>query len=685
MATYEEVSEALRMAVQSGNGQLANALADKIEKKDYEESTSGVQSAAIGVGQGLTFGFGDEISAGIRAGLGGFFEEEGRSLGERYSSALEGTRGRLEAARREDPWLTGIGEVAGGIALGGAGASRAIGTQAARQLAGRTLGQGIRRAGAVGAGMGALAGWGYSDSDPIATGLAEVMQPGEMTEEQFGNVHKELTGVAGDVAIGAGLGATLGSAIPAVGAAARMVGRTFMRPFTRNKQLREEARREIVQAIEEDVQTRGISIEQLRGEMKEFGLGIMDVGPATRQVAERVSQTSTAGGRLLRETLAKRNVEQIDRMMPKLAQYLAPDAPETSLGLAQLKMRLLKTRRSEADELYGAVKDQVMPLSPQMRAFMALKESRTPLSSANSIRRAGSLPALPDMKKVSSMTVDEIDSFVQGWDQKLNRMWKRKPKEAAAWKERFSKFKEALYTQNDDYRQARTAWSNNMRLEEAVESGENFFKMDADLIPQMLQDMTEAEQSHFRIGALRQLTRLMEGTPNEGDVIKRIVSKRKSERSLQAVFGDETNFNQFMRYVEGERAKFETFKAANLNSASIKRLMQQMNDPVEDLAGLMTTAAALKAGGGLAMMGLSRRLGTSALRGMRGFKPDEAAIFRNNVQGGMLTQGAEGVADLMQPYTMKGLLNTDIPMATPWVVGGATASGALAPNGLLSQ
>lgn len=688
MATYADVKEALQLAIESGNAPLANALADKLESKDYEEDSSGLQSAAIGVGQGLSFGFGDEISAGIRAGLGGFFEDEGRGLGERYKDALAGTRERLETARREDPWLTGIGEVAGGLATGGAGMARSLGTQAARQVAGRTMGQGIKKAAGTGAAMGAAAGWGYSDSDPIATTLDAIMDPGEMTEEQFGNVYGEFMGVAKDAAIGGSLGLTLGGAIPAVGSALRVVGRAFgrLRPSVRQKLMTEDARREIAQAIENDARAKGLTVQQLTREMDDLGLKVGDLGPETQKLVEGVAQTSTVGGTNLRTTLAARNIGQVDRMHPRLARYLAPDNTEAGLGLAHVKAKLFQDRADDAERLYNAAKNQRVRLNEPMRKFMGEARSRGALGSADDIRMANELPGLPkDLTKVADLSVDELDAFIQGWDQKLNRMWKNKPKSANAWKKRFTEFKEQVYKQSDEYAEARNTWSSNTKLNEALEQGEALFKRGPDVTEEIVKGFdSPGELEYFRLGAMRQLVRAMEKAPDDADAIKRIIGGREKKRIIRAVFGDDASFDDFMRYVQAEKAKFDTFKAANLNSTTIKRLMQQVNDPVQDMAGLMARSAAMSAGGGLATMGISARLGQRLMRGLRGYKPDEQAIYRANTQSGMLMQGQQGVQDLMKPYTMQGLLNTDIPQmplqALPRAMGGAAAGGLLAPD-----
>jgi hypothetical protein len=65
--------------------------------------------------QGMTFGLGDELAAGLRTGFG--------TMGD-YGHALDQERANLKAVQDKYPWLSFGGELAGG-ALTGGGAAKA--------------------------------------------------------------------------------------------------------------------------------------------------------------------------------------------------------------------------------------------------------------------------------------------------------------------------------------------------------------------------------------------------------------------------------------------------------------------------------------------------------------------------------------------------------------------------------
>ena len=73
---------------------------------------TGLEAALIGARQGVTFGFGDEINAGVRA-AGDFLG--GKPFGESYNKRLEHERGLLDQTRRENPKSTLAGEVGGAV------------------------------------------------------------------------------------------------------------------------------------------------------------------------------------------------------------------------------------------------------------------------------------------------------------------------------------------------------------------------------------------------------------------------------------------------------------------------------------------------------------------------------------------------------------------------------------------
>lgn len=153
-----------------------------------------LESAGLGLAQGATFGFGDELygaGAGLTDALSGDVPIDMDMLMEAYTKNRDAARTEMKAAEEENPWTFNTANLLGGFAVpaGALGAASKAATFGGRAL------QGLK----AGAAAGALAGLGTSEAD-LTQG------------ENLGQAGKEaLTGAA----IGGGLGAGASAIIPA--------------------------------------------------------------------------------------------------------------------------------------------------------------------------------------------------------------------------------------------------------------------------------------------------------------------------------------------------------------------------------------------------------------------------------------------------------------------------------------
>jgi hypothetical protein len=119
------------------------------------------ESFLRGAGQGVTFGFEDEIRGGILGGFDALTTDQ--SFGDAYTTRRDEIRALNEAAREANAGAYFGGELVGGIASGVAAAPLTGGASFA--------GGAARMAGTLGA-QGAVAGLGYSEAD-TAGGMAK--------------------------------------------------------------------------------------------------------------------------------------------------------------------------------------------------------------------------------------------------------------------------------------------------------------------------------------------------------------------------------------------------------------------------------------------------------------------------------------------------------------------------------
>ncbi len=255
------------------------------------------------LGQGMMLGFSDEAGIAIAAAAQAAFGESDKS----YSEIYRDMKG-LEEEQRAEFVETHPGEalalnLAGGIATGGVGLSRALGTTGAKQAG--TMAKLLRGSG-VGATEGALAGFGAADGD---------------LEQRFE---------------GAGQGAMWGAALPAAFSATGGAGK---------KALDVMSRRRVAQELGAGEKFIPLNIADAEGGVGEFyrslevkGFGIK-IPEQTERVLQRsraqIDKTKTAAQEIKRTTEASRKrgkqfalneVEEINYEAQKVADRAAKTA-----------------------------------------------------------------------------------------------------------------------------------------------------------------------------------------------------------------------------------------------------------------------------------------------------------------------------------------------------------------------
>lgn len=164
-----------------------------VEVTEESTSPSATTSALAGAGQGITLGFQDELSAAISAILPTALDKEmGRGYKERRKAILAQERSRLSELEEASPGAFMAGELAGGLALPGAGGA---------STAGRIAGS---------AGLGALQSLGKTEVEDNADLLKEATK-GAAVSGAFsgilaaaGKVAKTLLGKKTEAAFEAG-------------------------------------------------------------------------------------------------------------------------------------------------------------------------------------------------------------------------------------------------------------------------------------------------------------------------------------------------------------------------------------------------------------------------------------------------------------------------------------------------
>ena len=181
MADFQALGERVRAAREAGfSDEQINAVLAKFDTDLATLNASGfgpestrakapaskLESFGQGMGQGASFGFGDEVAAAAAATFGtpeGYFQPQGENWTDRYASARDKIRGELSQVQASNPKTYMAGEITGAVAP----------ALIAPQMYGSTyvgnaanMGQAIGRSSGVGAIGGGLNAFGHAEGTP---------------------------------------------------------------------------------------------------------------------------------------------------------------------------------------------------------------------------------------------------------------------------------------------------------------------------------------------------------------------------------------------------------------------------------------------------------------------------------------------------------------------------------------
>ncbi|TXH15478.1 MAG: hypothetical protein E6R03_07125 [Hyphomicrobiaceae bacterium] len=522
---------------------------------------SKLESAGRGALQGLTMGFSDELyggAMGIKEALTG-----SGTFRQGYDKSIEEVRAANKQAQAANPWIYGLGEVAGGVAVPGGLARMGV-----RGALARTAGQGMGArmlAGArEGAAYGAVAGAGHGEG-----GIAER---------------------APSAALGAGLGAAVGAVAPPLVDAGAAVARSVATPIRAAMQPRQVAREKVAEALMRDVGQKSSPLEAMTRISQRQAAGpemmLADVGGEnTRNLLRAAANQASAGAQKLNRTLDVRQSNQWSRIETALADTLAdPKDFATSL------QAIVAGREASAKPIFDAAfKMRIKPndhlIEVMQRPTMMQLVERTARKMAD---EGASVQGEPPMRLLHRVKM-EIDKAISearnamtntsGWDTRtLTKM-----------KHDFVKaIDNPLY--NDALKRSAGAYA----LTNAAEDGfEQALKMPVEEIRRAIRGLaTEGEREMWRLGAARALAQKIRSRNVTSDRTENVFSSPDMQMRLKEIMPDQKSYRQFQKMLVIEAKKADTRKAVQGNSTTAKQLMQSEEAGQPMRAAVATAQAA---------------------------------------------------------------------------------------------
>lgn len=488
--------------------------------------------------QGLTFGASDEIGAGIASIPAAI--ATGNNIKDVYSDMHQSLQDERKEFKDDHPYASLAAELSGGLATGGAGASRLAGAKLLKNM------RPLARTAAIGATEGATYG-------TLAADRGERIQGGA------------VGGIAGGIA---------GPALQSAGNVVSAMGRPVVGRI--KEQLLGspggDARRYLATVLSRE----GIdSVDDLGRNVPPMARAkatLADVSEGARGALEGVTADVDNPGirRLVKETLETRNKGQMARVFDSLDDNLNVSADDTvKKAVATLK----QSRADKAGPLYKAAGEKPLQVTPYMKAtFENVPEVQKALSTAQQRVAA---------KRATGETVthiDVIDEMKRTLDDDISALLRKGKKNLARDLIQVkNNILKDVDSQIPEYKAARNAYAGDSALLDAAEKGKSILRDDIDYLDDLVADMSESELSMFRLGAKKAIREKLMQAREGTNSVNRIASEINLERMKRA-FPSDKAFNDFKKEIRFEASIFDTSRVLHNSATALRQAAQKSMD-----------------------------------------------------------------------------------------------------------
>lgn len=503
---------------------------------------TGTADQALGT---YTSGFSEELNAGMRAVIRGIGDKMAGdentpfNFSENYDRALADERGRMHQFEEEHPVASGISNVLGGLAAGGAGA-------------------GIKSAG------GAIAGAGRALMPDLVAGAKSL--PGVVARSAgvgaasgaaggFGGAEGDIEDRLSGAGIGALFGGTAGAVIPgAIGAGNEVVGRIGGLLGLRN--VDNDAADFAVRALLRDkFDLSGV------GPLPSYDgkpMAIADMaGGNTRRLGRTVQTTPGEGSEHAERFLNERQYGQADRVKDDIDTHISGQNRIDSVKA------LGEQRRNDSKPLYAQAYSSGNIHSDRLQQFLddpiAKEGLQAGMESARLAALAENSPFNPADYAATGGPVNTraVDAIKNGLDDMLEKY--RNPttgKLVLDGKGReIERVRQAMLVEadalNPTYGQARAAYAEPSRLMDATERGRGVMKGNTEETVRNFGAMDAPAQDAYRIGAADTLKEAVGNSRDGVHSVPRIYGGDNARARVDMLADDPAAFGRKMALEDG--------------------------------------------------------------------------------------------------------------------------------------
>jgi hypothetical protein len=524
---------------------------------------------------GLLFGFGGELESKITGTPLSQIEAEKAQFSEQYPGT------RLPA------------ELSGGLLAGGGGG-------AAVQAAGRAVP-------ALGAAGNAIKAVTPNWAQWIGGGAAGGAVAGAGTSEPGDRVGGAVRGGVG--------GAVLGGGILGTGAVAKKAYETVIKPLGR--QLWNTPPLAAKRLVDDYLAKAGMTRQQADALLQEYGDETMrlDLSPHLRDLAYDARSGNGPGRTIIDDALNARQAGQQNRLVLSAGQQLGAHADDARDFVTQIT----KAQSEQAAPLYASAHQQNIRTNPE---FLKLWEGvpKSAIDKARDLARkewhAGVIktPGSPGVKTFDAnggLLSDGAESFdfdalpdvlrvdyvKRAYDDIIAAQLRAGEKQGARSDILIrNKILDYVDKQVPDFQKARGVWAGAEQLKSAAAFGQEVFKQDSDELADIVSRYGESEKQAFRYGVAQAIRDKVEATGSQtADAARKLSGSAKNRRIIKAAFGNDEEFERFMKQIEREGVYTESRYSITGNSKTDERgarRAERVGDaPEPSTAGVMAWLA----------------------------------------------------------------------------------------------
>lgn len=496
------------------------------------------------IAQGASFGFGDEIEAGIRS----FFGKRD------YKDIRDELRTKQQLFEQDYPLAaTGL-ELAGSIAAPLGVAKTALGqTKVAKQV-GDALKSGsaktrIGTGAAVGGASGAMYGAG--------------------TAQEISDIPKDAATMG---AVGAVGGAVLPEAIRGIGSVGGSVVRNIGERLGKGDADANATRLLAQRLADEGLDEQGVT--RRLNEYKEAGVSdavIADLGETLKDLGYLSYSIPSKSKTATREFLEGRASDVKQETFANLSQ--SAGIPTDKLGVNYLD-ELIATNKQRAKDAYKGIEGEVISTAP-FRRYKDRDVMKKAYKEAEKLANAEGESIVPyeqlfDGTTVSIKTLQQIkrglDAEISGAGTKDFKLTPYGGSVSALRKE----FDSLIKSKNKAYKEADELFATDVKITDAYKMGEKYNTMDVRTLRKNFLNATDAEKKAFRVGMMSNIEKeLQKMTTN--DLSAKIFKSQKQKEALRYVFPTTESFNKFKDMVKLQQNKLDTGRQVLGGSQTGKR------------------------------------------------------------------------------------------------------------------